>query len=270
MKLLLIVFFTLSISLNADILSDKIKNLIGENYYLKHENLINNLTSKKNEFYNNEEIKYSNLLDVLNEYGFLKLRFNKPLNVEIIFEVDNNPMLAMKTIKDAMQSLGYSYYFTKELMINENAMSWKITFKSEYTLDPFMFDQELKKSETSISDIEKISDTSWKYKIDISNSSIAQKITISKNERVKLSKPLSAYMLKVDDVKEIKIISKNLNHWYPDVTYFDRDLNLLGMVKKNRVYKGVKMKVPKNTSYIKIDDAYALQNIKRGLTVIVK
>jgi len=270
MKLLLIVLFTFSISLNADILSDKIKNLISENVYLKHQNLINNLTVDKNKFYNTEGIRYSNLLNMLNEYGFLKLRFNNPLNVDITFEVQNNPMLAMKTIKDAMQNLGYSYYFTKELMINENAMSWKITFKSEYTLDPFIFDQELKKSETRINDIEKLSDTSWRYSLDISNSSIAQKINISKNEKVKLSKPLNAYMLKVDDAKEIKVISKNLNHWYPDITYFDRDLNLLGMVKKSRVYKGVKMKIPKNTRYIKIDDAYTLQNIKRGLTVIVK
>jgi len=270
MKILLAFLFTVGISLNADILSDKIKNLISENYYLKHENLINKLTSNKSEFVRGEDLKYSNLLHMLNEHGFLKLRFNTPKNVEVTFEVHSNPMLAMKTIKDAIQNLGYSYYFTKELMINENSMSWKITFKSEYMFDPFMFDNELKKSETSINDIVKLSDTSWKYNINILNSSIAQRINISKNEKVKLSKPLSAYMLKVSDAKEIKIISRNLNHWYPKVTYFDRDLNLLGMVKKNRVYKGVKMKVPANTQYIKIDDAYALQNIKRGLTVIVK
>ena len=270
MKLLLIVFFTLGISLNADILNDKIKNLISEQYYLKHENLINSLTSHKNRFYNDKDIKYSNLLSMLNEYGFLKLRFNKPQNVDITFEVQNNPMLGMKIIQDAMQNLGYSYYFTKELIINNNTMTWKITFKSEYILDPFMFDKELKKSETSINDISKLNDTSWRYNINISNSSIAKKIKILNNEKVKLSKPLSAYMLKIDDAKEIKVISRKLNHWYPNVAYFDKDLNLLGMVKKNRVYSGVKMKIPLNTQYIKIDDAFTLQNIKRGLTVIVK
>jgi hypothetical protein len=270
MKFLLIALISLGISLNADVLSEKIKNLISENYYLKHENLINNLTSNKSKFYNNKKIKYSNLLNVLNEYGFLKLRFNTPQNVEISFEVDNNPVLAIKTIKDVMQNLGYSYYFTKELIINENSILWKITFKSEYNLDPFMFNKELKKSETSINDITKVSNTSWKYNININNSTISEYTKISKNEKVKLSKPLNAYMLKVNDIKEIKIISTKLNHWYPDVTYFDKYLNLLGMVNKNRVYRGVKMKVPQNTKYIKIDDVYTLQNIKRGLTVIVK
>lgn len=269
MKFLLLSFILLSF-VNADALEDKIENIIDSQNYIKHKNLINNITKKKDLFYIGDNLRYANILDVLNENGLLALRFDSPKKVTLTFTVENNPMLAIKILKDTLGNLGYSYYFTNLISFDEKIMKWEISFKSEYMMDPYTFNKELQRSEASIIDITKISKTSWEYKINVKNAKITQAIKLEKNEKVKLLKPLKAYLLRVDNASELKVISQKLNHWFPSISFYSKDLKVLGVVKKSRIYKGVKIKLPQNTYYIKIDDAYTLLNIKRGLTVIVK
>ena len=95
-------------------------------------------------------------------------------------------------------------------------------------------------------------------------------IKIEKNERVKFHKPLQPYILSVDDVKSLEIRSHNLNNWFPSIVFFDKDLKILDVAKKDKIYRRYKIEVPKNTKYIKIADLYNLINIKRGLTITVR
>ncbi|MCK5293912.1 MAG: hypothetical protein KAJ49_04620 [Arcobacteraceae bacterium] len=270
MKKILLFCLILLTSVDADLLQQKIENIIDTNNYIKHKNLIDNITKQKDLFYIGDNLRYTKVLDTLNENGLLKLRFNSPKKVTLTFIVNSNPTLAFKILKDTLANLGYSYYFTNSLSYNDKIMRWKIFFKSEYMLDPYIFNKELQRSETVILDINKLSLTSWEYKINVKNTKLSQAIKMEKNEKNKLLKPLKAYLLKVDDAKEIKVISQKLNHWFPSMSFYSKDLTVLGVVKKSRVYKGLKIKLPKDTYYIKIEDRYTLLNIKRGLTIIVK
>jgi hypothetical protein len=54
------------------------------------------------------------------------------------------------------------------------------------------------------------------------------------------------------------------------IVFYDKDLNILDTIKKNRVYRGLKSNVPYGTHYIKITDRYTLINIKRGLSITIK
>lgn len=267
----LLSFLLLVSFINGAILEQKIENLIDSKNYIKHKNLVDSLTKDRESFYVSERLNYSNILNMLNENGLLKLRFDSPKDVKISFSVDSYPMLAIKILKDTLSNLGYSYYFTDYLSYDDNkTLKWKISFKSEYMLDPYIFNKELSKNEAIIIDIQKLSETSWGYKIDVNNAKIAQAIKIEKNEKVKLLKPLKAYLLRVKDGKQLRVISRKLNHWFPSIIFYSKDLNVLGVVKKSRVYRGVKVKIPNNTYYIRIDDVYTLLNIKRGLTIIVE
>jgi len=270
MSKLVFLFVFISSLLYSDILDDKIQNLITTKKYLKHKYLIADLTKNKDLFYFNNKLKYSNILSMLNKNGLLNLKFNKPKIVKIKFKIETSPLLAMKILKTTLKNLGYSYYFTDNLSLNNTTMQWQISFKSEYIINPYILYKELSKSETTISNITRLSQTIWEYDINVKNSKLTQTINIQKNEKIKLLKPLNAYLLQIKDGNELIVLSQKLNKWFPNITFYKKDLNVIAMIKKTRIYRGVKIKIPKNTYYIRIDDNYSLLNIKRGLTIIVK
>ena len=254
----------------GDILHDKIKNLIGDKNYKIHKNLIDNLTKNQNYFYTANGLNYSAILKMLKEQGLISLEFNAPKEVSITFVVKNNYKKALKILKETLNTLGYTYYFTDFFTNSNNTLKWKIRFKSDFMLDPYIFNNELNKTESQIIDIVKISNYEWLYKINVENSKLYNSIKIEKNEKVKLLKPLKPYLLYVNDAKELIVLSRKLNSWFPKLAFYSKELKVLGVVEKNRIYRGVKIKIPENTSYIKIDDSFTLLNIKRGLTIIVR
>ena len=77
-------------------------------------------------------------------------------------------------------------------------------------------------------------------------------------------------MLKISKAKSLQVISRNLNNWFPHIVFFDKDLMVLTVIKKDRVFKGLRVKIPENTRYVKVTDTYNLINIKRGLSIIVR
>ena len=85
-----------------------------------------------------------------------------------------------------------------------------------------------------------------------------------------MQKPLRPYLLEVKNATKLRVIGRTLNHWFPYIAFYDKHLNVLKVIKKNRVYRGYRVNVPHGTKYIKISDLYTLINIKRGLSIIVK
>jgi hypothetical protein len=264
---ILVLFFA---SLHADLLDNKIKNLIGEKKYQVHKNLLESLTKERGNFYIGENLHYTPLLQILKNEGLIELDLGSPKDVSIKFLVDKSHKKGLKILKDTLSSLGYTYYFTDYLKNVDDILQWKIRFKSEFMLDPYMLNKELIKIESRITDISKISNSEWLYKINVENSKIYDSIKIEKNEKVKLLKPLKPYLLEIDEAKEIVIISRKLNNWFPKLAFFDKELKVLAVIEKTRMYRGVKIPIPQNTRYVKVDDSFTLLNIKRGLTVIVK
>jgi len=260
-------------SLTADALTTKIKNLVGEKQYYKHKNLVDTLFQKKSNFYTVKgNLRYEDILKVLRNNGLLHLKFKKPKEVKIEFTTNENPIKSLKILNDTLRDMGYYYYFTKSNMFNKDqqAMVWTIVFNAEYAVDPLLFTQELKKRHCYVMDIDKQSSNFWKYSLDMEFANIKDITRISKNEKVVLHKPLKPYFIEVDYAISVEIISTRLNRWFPYIVCFDKDLNVLKVIKEKNVHKKYKINLPKNTKYIKIADLYNLINIKRGLSVIVR
>jgi hypothetical protein len=151
-----------------------------------------------------------------------------------------------------------------------NNIVWKINFKSSAMLDPYIFISEMEKLNINIIKIKKVDTFNWLYKLDFSEADISHTIAINNNEELKLQKPHKPYILEIKDAKEIYIKSKYLNDWYPKVTFYDNNLETLEIFKRNNKYKSIRIKIPKNTKYILIDDIYTILNIRRGLAIIVR
>ena len=273
MKKFLFLFLIIVNTLNADKLFHKIENLIGKEQFQIHNNLINLLFKTKADFYIlDEQLDYKEILQTLKENGLLHLKFRKPTELNIEFTTSTDPIKSLKILNETLRSMGYYYYFTKSTEFNKEkgSLKWTIVFKAEYALDPLILVQELKSKSCKILDIEKESDNYWKYSIDVNNAKIREAIKIDNNEKVILQKPLRPYFIEVDNATKLQIIGRNLNHWFPYIAFYDKHLNVLKVIKKDRIYKGYRTKVPRGTKYIKITDLYTLINIKRGLSIIVK
>ena len=269
-KYLFLTFIFCISTLNGSILNEKIENLIGEKEYKIHQNLIALIFKNESRYLINDRINYYNLVKELKANGLLKLRFNKPKDIVIEFKSLSKSLKAYKTLTDTMKSLGYRHFFTKTLDKKDDVLTWKITFRTEYMLDPVVLLKELQLKNCKIIKVENRSSNYWYYEIDFKDSILNQAIKIEKNERVKFHKPLQPYILSVDDVKSLEIRSHNLNNWFPSIVFFDKDLKILDVSKKDKIYRRYKLEVPKNTKYIKIADLYNLINIKRGLTITVR
>jgi len=256
---------------NADLLFDNIKNMIGERNYQINRVLIFSLFKDKDSFYMGKtNLRYEKVLKVLNEKGLLNIRYNSPKTINIQFVSNSSSLKVVKIINDIFSSLGFSYYFTKDIQRQEGQLLWTISLKSDSMIDPFVFVKELNKLEANVLNIQKIDELKWKYEINFDFAKVANTIFVSSDEKVILQKPLSAYMLQINEAKELKIFSRRLNNWFPYVSFYDENLELLGRIEKTRKYKGIKVEIPFNTRYIRVDDTYTLLNIKRGLTVIVR
>ncbi|PIF03796.1 MAG: hypothetical protein CSA86_04640 [Arcobacter sp.] len=266
--LLSIVFTSFS---GASILKEKVKNIIGTNDYRIHNSLINLLFQDENKYIVNGNIRYYKFFKTLQENGLLKLRLDKPSDIEIEFKSKNNNFKAYKILNDTMQVLGYRYFFTKSMKVpQQENLDWTIIYKAEYMLNHVMFLKELAKNRSKILNVTNNGSNKWTYEIDFKNAELTNAVKIDKNEKVKFQKPLRAYMLKVTETKSLQVISRKLNHWFPHIVFFDKNLKVLKVIKKNRIYKGLKVKTPNDTRYIKITDMYNLINIKRGLSIIVR
>ena len=259
--------------LNASILFDKIENLIGTKQYKIHYNLIKVLYKNQKDFYISEnKLHYKSILKILKENGLLSLKLKTPQEIQIEFNSNTDALKTLKILNKTLRGVGYYYYFTKSSSFDNanNTLKWVIAFKAEYMLDPSILVQELQESACIIDDITRHNDRYWSYDINVEFANIKEAIKIDNNEKVILQKPLRPYLLKVSDASSIRIIGRTLNHWFPYIVFYDKHLNILKVIKKDRMYRGYKATVPRGTKYIKITDLYTLLNIKRGLSIIIK
>jgi hypothetical protein len=96
---------------------------------------------------------------------------------------------------------------------------------------------------------------------------LVEPITLDKE--IKLKKPLSAYWLDVENAKKIRLMSPAGNQWFPYIVFYDKNLRIIENYTKEIKSYNVKLKIPRDSKYIKISDIYTLENLKRGLNVYV-
>ncbi len=269
-KLILTLIIALSF-LRADLLSDKIQDLVGSDNYLRHKKLIDVLFQDKKIYVSNKILNLYQISNVLSNNGLLDLEFSKPQAMNIEFIINAHPRKSMKIINNALKSLGYYYYFTNTLSrISENDLDWVIKMQSEHMIDPKNLCTELTKDNIDVVDIVRNKYNQWTYTVDTSKAIISQAIIVDSGDKVVLQKPLNPYFLKITGGSSLDIINANLNHWHPYVVFYNNNLQVLKTVERNIVYKELELRIPENTKYIKVSDLYTLINIKRGLSVIIK
>jgi hypothetical protein len=270
MKKTLLILITV-IGLNASSFNDKIMNIIGANKFNQNRGLINHLFAQESNFYKGSSINYITVMEQLKKNGLLDVGYKNPQDLTIVFKINSDPIKSLKIVSDSLKALGYYHYFTKHLLYDENSsLTWTITLKTEAAIDPLVLSKELFAHNCWLSDIKKEGYTKWMYNIDTSNSILPRATKMIAGEKVDFRKPLKPYLLRIADVKTLKIRSKYGNQWFPNIVFYDKHLDILKVVKKQKEFKNLELEIPENTVYIKIDDLFTLANIRRGLSVTTK
>ena len=261
-----ILIATLSVFANAD-LNEKIQNLLGYSDYNTHKNLINHQFGNQNAYYTNGYVNYARLTQELENNGLLKLNFGSTQNIDVTFNIQGNAKKSIKNLTDILKVLGHQYFITQDETVVNNTFKWTIKVKTAAAISPLRLSQELQSINCNIVDIKREGNYKWDYSIDMRNSTIYKAENLVGNNQLSLKKPSKPYMIMIGNSSKISINSNTGNSWYPSVVFYDEDFNMIEIHEEDSLHNSLRLSVPNNTKYIKIDDLYSLANLKRGITI---
>ena len=263
-KLILILICT--VALNAN-LNTNIKNILGSSAYSKHSNLINYTFKNKSSYYKNGLVNYVALTSKLQDSNLLKLKYSSTQYVNISFKISNNPKKSLKIVKEILKSLGHYYYFTQSVNYATDSLEWNIKLKTDTAISPLRLSRALAKRNVKVTDITREGTYNWSYSINSDNSKIYKSKDLISNDSLTLKKPLIPYMIRIGEISSLYVVSKNGNRWHPNVVFYDDVLNIIESFKDDTLHKELRLDVPYDTKYVKIDDLYSLANLKRGISI---
>ena len=256
-------------NLLAQSLQSQIVSMMGQANYQRNRGLVNILFKDKSAYETNGRVDLQKVSKILEENSLLDLKLRKREDIKLSFATkEQNTLLFIKLVKEVLSSVGYSSVLTTKAMRDASGFLWQVQLKSSTMIPPSLIAKAFKERSAYITKIKRISQTNYRYNIDIYNAKI-KSIQPQPNEQMRLKKPLNPYWIDIYGAKSIKIASLGANRWHPYIVFYDSNLKILDNYAKERRSYNITLKVPRNARYIKISDLYTLQNIKRGLKITV-
>ena len=254
-----IIFLLLTISFLFSFDNKKIENLMGADKFQTYNKLLSKIFTK-------DEYSIYEILAKLKDNGLLELFFDKAkiIHTNFVFEGGEN-ILNTKILRDTLSSLGYYYFYPSEIKKDGNKFILNIEFKSEHFIDPVSLINEMNTRGCNILDVSRKNDI-FNYEILCKNVKIKEaKLLEAKNKRYINAN--GTYWLLNDGFSKINIKTKRIDYWHPSVWFYDKKLNLLNNVKRNKKVSNIILDIPAGCKYIKIIDMYNGENFKRGIIV---
>ncbi|HJE02656.1 hypothetical protein [Aliarcobacter thereius] len=264
-KLLLILLMILSIK--AEDINQAVYNIIGSEDYNTHSNLIKHIFKDQNSFYSEDSLDYTKLLAKLEENKLLKLNYDSTKTIDVVFIFNSSPKKSFKNINDILKAIGYQNFISSKQTVKDEKLFWSIKLTSAAAINPLRLSSELNSINCKVLNIKKEGEDKWSYLIDSSNSSLYKVEDLVTQSSLSLRKPTRPYYIELANSKEITIESKAGTVWHPNVVFYDSELNVVKVVKKEKSVENIKISVPSETRFVKIDDFFALTNIKNGLNI---
>lgn len=258
--------FTLLFSFAFGSASSVASSFVDSATYSSQRNLINAIFSKESQFTRNGQVDTYKVVKTLKANGLLKLSYATAVHLRLNFDVTYRPLLAMRIINDALEKLGYTYYLSTNINKHKANLSWGISINTQNILDPVLFSNELRKRGCAIKRIQKSGELYWSYNIDARNATL-DTVPLNRGEEKQLRKPNIPYWFNVANASQMQLSANPRDSWYPELTFFDANLLAIGQISLDKKANSYSVKVPQNATYLKVDDKFLLDNIKRGLKV---
>lgn len=265
-KLFVLLLLASSLALAEQSLHEKIQSFIGEKVYQKNQSFIEIIFNDEATYYHNDHLDVVKVIETLKSNGLLKLFFTDPQTLQLTFHANGPSLFFVTLMGDTLRSIGYYRYLTTYSKNDSDGFVWQISLRSEHITDPSVLRRELLKRGCDILDINRQDDTAWEYVIDMSEAHL-DVTTIATQEKIFLKRSLTSHWIDVSQVQRLKFTSLGANSWYPYITFFDAQLHLLKVYKRDSKTWQMKINIPEDAIYIKIGDLYNLKNIKDGLEI---
>lgn len=251
----------------SDIL-EIVKNYIDPPTYRAKGKLIKILFADKTKYINQTtgEVNSVKIINTLKNNGLLSLSFQAAQTLNLTFHTNTKPLLSMRVINDVLESMGYTYYLTKSMSKNGDNIIWSVNLNTQNIVDPIVFREKLSQQGCQIHSIKKNGSFSWAYDIQTDNARL-NALSLPSSIPQELGRPNRAYWLHVKGASGVRIKASPYDRWFPHITLFDNALVPIDEISLDTNKKNLDVKIPQNAKYIRIDDKFLLDNIKRGLEV---
>ncbi|WP_345969952.1 MULTISPECIES: hypothetical protein [Sulfurimonas] len=263
------IVFLLGIALSAwaqTPLLEKVSSLIGEQTYSRNEAFVKIIFADRSRFVQGDRIDVVKVVDTLKENGLLSLFYKRPKTLELTFETNGSPQFFMMLMNETLRGMGYTHYLTDSAMLTNAGYSWRIKMQSEYATDPTALQQALSRRGCGILDIERNSDTQWRYFIDMSAAHL-ELTPLEVGKKIRMKRLVYPRWLDVSKAGSLTLWSLSGNNWYPYIAFYDDDLRLLKLYKRDKRTRQITINLPRGCAYVKIADLYSRKNMNAGLSV---
>ena len=247
-------------------LFEKVRSLVGDAAYARNEAFIKIIFSEQDRYVQGERIDVVKVIDTLKENGLLSLFYDKPKSLKVTFQTNGTPQFFMTLMNDTLRDMGYYHYLTDSAVLSNAGFTWRISMESEYATDPTALQRELARRGCGILDIERTSDTQWRYFIDMSKAHL-KLAPLEPGKKVTMKRLVYPRWLDVSKATKLTLWSLKGNNWYPYIAFYDDDLRLLKLYKRDKRSWQIIINLPRGCAYVKIADLYSRKNMNAGLSV---
>ena len=258
----------LASALNADVLENTIASFMGDTEFYSQKNLVKIVFNNPSS-YVDEVTGKPNALEIiktLKDNGLIRLFYKEAQMLELTFHASTEPLLFMRVINESLEAMGYSYYLSQKVARNGEGVTWTISLSTQHVVDPVMLSKQLEARGCSIGDIVKEGKNAWYYVLDTANAGVKVE-ALALDTTVALGKPIKPYWVAIKEARRLSLRAHPADHWFPQVAFFDERLHLIEEIRLEENHTKLKLTVPNKAMYVKIEDRYTLDNIKRGLSI---
>lgn len=244
---------------------------MGQDAYQSQRNLVRILFNNPQAFINpeNGEPNSIKILETLKENGLLKLFYPDTKSIEITFTAHDHPLLFMRIINESLQSMGYSYYLTKQIREDANGIEWTVSVSTQHLVDPILLSRQIQSRGAQIQSVSRSGEWEWYYYIDTHNAKPKVE-PYGLNTTISLGKPIQPYWINVSDASKMRLRAHAADKWFPSIVFFDATLHIIEEIRYEEARSTLHVSIPESAIYAKIEDRYTLDNIKRGLNLYLE
>lgn len=249
----------------ADIVDDKVQEIIGGQSYNQNKGFIDRIFQNKARFIiqasGAERINIALLLKELKDNGLLQLKFPSPLELRARFIAETSPILLNYTLNNVLSSIGYSFFITSKSAKTKNTSMVEFALITEHTLDHIILIGELQRRGFRLNDVKRISINEWEYYISATNPQLFNAKPISVGNALTLREVSGQYWLNTISKGTLNI-SVN-DKWIPRVVCYDRNLEIINLVVSKTPQSRLTLKIDNKTAFVMITDAQNPAMIKQ-------
>ena len=247
----------------ADIVDDKVQEIIGTQSYSQNKGFIDRIFQNKARFISSgaERVNIALLLKELKDNGLLQLKFPSPLELRARFIAETSPILLNYTLNNVLSSIGYSFFMTSKSAKAKNTSMVEFALITEHSLDPMILIGELQRRGFRLNDVKKISINEWEYYISATNPQLFNAKPISVGNALTMREVSGQYWLNTISKGTLNI-SVN-GKWIPRVVCYDRNLEIINLVISKTPQSRLTLKIDNKTAFVMITDAQNPTTIKQ-------